>query len=176
MAPMKITLFLLLFLATFTYAKTKLGHHKEIEMTIYYHDYAGGPNATTIEIPRPSTGHLNYTRFGAMLCADDPITEGIEKDSVPIARGQVIYIISALDGSYAQILMSVVFINGKYKGSTIEIQGSYDQSLVTVPEAAVVGGTGKFRLAFGYATFEIVSYDSVTGYSLTRSNMTILHY
>ncbi|KAL1567623.1 dirigent protein 22-like [Salvia divinorum] len=176
MASIKITLSLLLFLAIFTYATAKLGHHKEIEMTIYYHDYAGGPNATTIEIPSSSTGQLNFTKFGAMFCSDDPIYKGIEKDSVPIARGRGIYIISALDGTQAQMLMSVVFINGKYKGSTIEIQGSYGQSLVQISEAAIVGGTGKFRLARGYATFKVVSYDAVTGFSITQSNMTVLHY
>ncbi|KAL1534539.1 pterocarpan synthase 1-like [Salvia divinorum] len=111
-----------------------------------------------------------------MFCTDDLITEGIEKDSAPIARGQGIYVVSSLDGSYALMLMSVVFINGKYKGSTIEIQGSYKQILVGVVEMPVVGGTGKFRLARGYATFEVVFYDYVTGYSLTRSNMTVLYY
>ncbi|XP_057796768.1 dirigent protein 22-like [Salvia miltiorrhiza] len=176
MASIKITLSMLLFLTIFTYSQAKLRHHKETEMTLYYKDYAGGPNATSIPIPGPSTGPLNFTMFGAMFVVDDPAVEDIEDASAPIiARGRGVYIISALDGSHAQLLMSVVFINGKYKGSTLEIQGSYAQ-FEPVAEAAVVGGTGKFRLARGYATYEILSYDPVSGYSVTRSNITVLHY
>ncbi|XP_057790762.1 dirigent protein 22-like [Salvia miltiorrhiza] len=110
-----------------------------------------------------------------MVCTDDPITEEIEEGSAPIARGRGIFIASALDGSDAHTLLSVVFINGKYKGSTLELQGSY-ALFERVAEVAVVGGTGKFRLARGYATFEILYNDSLRGYLLARSNMTVLHY
>ncbi|XP_057796667.1 dirigent protein 22-like [Salvia miltiorrhiza] len=166
---------LLLFLSIFTCSTAKLGHQKETEMTVYYHEYSGSRNATLIEIPSPSTGPLNTTKFGLMMCTDDPITEKIEEGSVPIARGRGIYVISALDGSHAHMLVSVVFINGKYKGSTLEIQGSYALR-ERATEVAVVGGTGKFRLARGYATFEVLHTDSLRGYLLARSNMTVLHY
>ncbi|KAL1562383.1 pterocarpan synthase 1-like [Salvia divinorum] len=105
----------------------------------------------------------------------DPITEGIEEDSTLIARSRGMYVISALDGSHAHMLVSIVFINGKYKGSTLETQGSYEQ-FERRTETAVVGGTGVFRLARGYATYETLHTDSVRGYLVTESNVTILHY
>ncbi|XP_057796769.1 dirigent protein 22-like [Salvia miltiorrhiza] len=175
MASIKITLSIILFLTISIHSKAELGLLKETKMSFYYHDYAGGPNATTIEARGPSTEPLSFIRFGASFVTDDPITEEIEEGSTLIARGRGTYVISALDGTHAQVVMSIVFINGEYKGSTLEIQGSYAQ-FERLNEAAVVGGTGIFRLARGYATYEVLSYDSVSGYSVTQSNMTVLHY
>lgn len=73
------------------------------------------------------------------------------------------------------MIMSIIFINGEYKGSTLEVQGPYEQS-EQVTEVAVVGGTGKFRLARGYVTFETLYYDPVRVYSATQTNITVLHY
>ncbi|XP_057790759.1 dirigent protein 22-like [Salvia miltiorrhiza] len=144
-------------------------------MTLYYKDFSGGPNANTIEIPGPSSFPLNFSRFGAMFVSDDPITEGIEEGSAPIARGRGFYVITDLDRTHGLWLASVVFINGKYKGSTLELQGSYS-TFEGVSEVAVVGGTGKFRLARGYVTYETLSFDPATGYAVFQSNMTVLHY
>ncbi|XP_057796678.1 dirigent protein 22-like [Salvia miltiorrhiza] len=175
MASNKLTLALLLFLAIFTYAKAKRGHLKETKMSVYYQDYSGDRNTTVIEIPGPSTGPLNFSKFGAMFVTDDPITEEIGEGSALIARGRGLAVTTALDGSNAHLLLSVVFIDGDYKGSTLELQGS-DPQFEQVREVAVVGGTGKFRLARGYATFETLSYDPVRGHAVIQSNMTLLHY
>ncbi|KAL1567622.1 dirigent protein 22-like [Salvia divinorum] len=175
MASIKTGFYLLLFLTTFTYSRAKLCHLKKTEMILYYQNYSGDQNTTTVEIPVPSTGPLDFTKFGAAFCTDDPITEVIKEGSSPIARSRGIYIISSLDGSQAQMIMSIIFINGKYKGSTLEMQGSYEQS-EKVSEVAVVGGTGKFRLARGYVTFKTLYYDPVRVYSATQTNITVLHY
>ncbi|XP_057790756.1 dirigent protein 22-like [Salvia miltiorrhiza] len=174
MASIKITLFALLFLAIFTYSKATLSPLKETEITLYYKISAGGPNATVIEVPGPSIGPLNFTRFGATFVSDTLITEEIEEFSAPVARGRRFFVIAALDGSQSLWVDSVVFINGKYKGSTLQLQGSY--SFMELSEMAVVGGTGKFRRASGYATFETVYFDPVRSYAVLQSNLTVLHY
>ncbi|KAG6385167.1 hypothetical protein SASPL_153995 [Salvia splendens] len=175
MASNKITFASILFLTIFTYSNAKLGHLKETELSVYYQDYSGSQNATVIEIPGPSNGALNFSRFGAMFCTDDPITVGFEEGSAVIARGRGLYVTSALDGSNTHVMLSVVFIDGEYKGSTIELYGS-DKQFEKVREVAVVGGTGKFRLARGYATFETLYFDTGRSHAIIQSNMTILHY
>ncbi|XP_057796677.1 dirigent protein 22-like [Salvia miltiorrhiza] len=175
MASNKITLSLLLFLAIFTYAKAKRGPLKETTMTVYFQDYSGDRNTTVIEVPGPSTGPLNFSRFGAMFVTDDPITGEFGEGSAPIARGRGMYVTSALDGSHTHVTLSVVFIDGEHKGSTLEIQGSSAQ-LEPVREVAVVGGTRKFRLARGYATFETLYYDPARKFAIIQSNITVFHY
>ncbi|KAG6387012.1 hypothetical protein SASPL_152194 [Salvia splendens] len=173
MASHKITLALILFLTLFTYSNARLGPIKETELTVYFQDYSSGPNATVIECPPPSSG-LNFSTFGAMFCADDPITEGFEDSSALIARGRGLNVISSLDGSSAHVMLSIVFIGGKYNGSSIEIYGNDPRT--GYREVPVVGGTGKFRLARGYATFETLNFDPVRSHATIRSNLTVLHY
>ncbi|XP_022843418.1 dirigent protein 1-like [Olea europaea var. sylvestris] len=118
-------------------------------MTLYFQDYSGGPNATVVQITGQPDGLLSFTKFGAIFCTDDPITEEFDPSSAEIARAQGLYVTSALDGTNTHVLISIVFTNEEYKGSTLEIQGSSAQ-FERVREVAVVGGTGKFRLARGY--------------------------
>ncbi|KAL2248472.1 UNVERIFIED_CONTAM: Dirigent protein 23 [Sesamum indicum] len=162
-------------MALITYSRADLAHSKETKMTLYFQDYSGGPNATVIEITGHPDGLLGFTRFGAIFCTDDPITEGFAESSAQIARAQGLYVTSALDGSNTHVLISIVFTNEEYKGSTLEVQGSSAQ-FERVREVAVVGGTGKFRLARGYATFETIHYDHTLYYAVIQCNVTVLHY
>ncbi|XP_047965022.1 dirigent protein 22-like [Salvia hispanica] len=170
----KITLASILFLTIFTYSNAKLRHLKETKLTVYYQNYSSRPNATVIEIPGPANGTENYFKFGAMFSVDDPITEEFDEGSAIIARGRGLFVTSALDGSSSHVMLSVVFIDGEHKGSSIEIYGNEQRSMVR--EVAVVGGTGKFRLARGYVTFENLYFDPVRGHTILQSNMTVLHY
>lgn len=175
MATKSSLVLVLLLLSLFTYSNADLGLLKETKMTVYFQDYSGGPNATVVEITGPSDGLLSFTKFGAIFCTDDPITEGLEESSAQVARAQGIYVTSALDGSNTHVLISIVFVNDEYKGSTLEVQGSSAQ-FERVREVAVVGGTGIFRLARGYVTFETLSYDHATHYAVIQCNITVLHY
>ncbi|KAL7216296.1 hypothetical protein ACSBR1_028275 [Camellia fascicularis] len=64
-----------------------------------------------------------------------------------------------------QLLCSIVFTSNEYNGSTLEIQGRIIQ-LAYGRETFVVGGTGKFKLAKGIATFETIYVDTSIFYAL----------
>ncbi|KAA8526521.1 hypothetical protein F0562_008276 [Nyssa sinensis] len=166
-------------------------------MTLYLQDRSTGPNATVVPITGIPGQLWSSSNFGTVLCSDNPITEGldehsaqigrapvisddpitesIDKNSAEIARGQGIYVTSSLDGANTLVLLSIVFTNREYNGSTLEIQGRSIQ-LASVREVSVISGTGKFRFARGYATFETVYLDTSIGYSVIRCNVTALHY
>ncbi|KAG8364594.1 hypothetical protein BUALT_Bualt18G0013500 [Buddleja alternifolia] len=144
-------------------------------MTLHFHDYSGGPNATVIQINAPPGELPDFTKFGAIFVTDDPITKELDASSPQIARGQGLYVTSSLDGSYTHILMSIVFTDEEYGGSTLEIQ-STNLQLQRVIEVGIVGGTGKFRLARGYATFETIYFDETLHYAILQCNVTVLHY
>ncbi|KAK3020424.1 hypothetical protein RJ639_047730 [Escallonia herrerae] len=175
MASNSSKLALVLLLATLACSQAELGQLKETTMTVYFQDWSGGPNPTMIPITGFSHGEWSFKKFGTVFCTDDPITEGLNATSAEVARGQGIYVTSALDGSNTHVLISIVFTNEEYSGSTLEIQGASRQ-FERVREVSVVAGTGKFRFARGYATFETVYLDMSSAYSVIESNITILHY
>lgn len=172
-----VSSFLIIILViTFSEAKLEFGQPIQTEMSLYFQDWSGGgPNATVIEIIGQPNGPLNFTKFGAIFCTDDPVTEEPSESSAQIARAQGIYVTSDLHGHNTNVLISIVFTNNKYKGSTLEIQGSSAQ-FKHIREVAIVGGTGKFRFARGYATFETIYYDSALHYAIIRCNVSVLHY
>ncbi|KAK1370100.1 Dirigent protein [Heracleum sosnowskyi] len=173
---MTTKLYLSLLLVIFICSHSEASKLRTTTMTLYFQDRSGGPNATVVPITG-LPGHLwSFFSFGTIFCADDPITEGLDKSSPEIARGQGIFVTSALDGSNTHVLISIVFTNStKYNGSTLEVQGTSRQ-VDKVGEVAVVAGTGKFRFARGYATFETVYFDRSISYSVIRCNVTVKHF
>ncbi|KVH88982.1 hypothetical protein Ccrd_024222 [Cynara cardunculus var. scolymus] len=122
-------------------------------MTLFFQDYFGGPNATM----KPVTFSLDpwsFKQFGTIFYTDDPINMGMDQESGQVARAQGIY---------------------EFDGSTLEVQGASKQ-FERVREVAVVGGSGRFRLARGYATLGTVHLDLSLSYSIIEGNFTVWHY
>ena len=107
--------------------------------------------------------------------ADDPLTEGPEPTSKLVGRAQGLY------GSACQqelgLLMALIysFSDGIYKGSSISIAGM-NRALNPVRELPVVGGTGVFRMARGYAEARTHWFDPATGDAIVAYNVTVFHY
>ncbi|KAE8696416.1 Peptidase M20/M25/M40 family protein [Hibiscus syriacus] len=128
---------------------------KQTNMTVFFQDYSAD--------------------FGTFVMTDDLVTEGPELTSAVVGRGQGISITTGLDGINAYVSFSLVFTNDAYNGSTLQVQGNGNRFLA-VREYSVVSGTGKFRYARGYLTFETHFSDPSTFYTLFRVNVTIRHY
>ncbi|XP_059663894.1 dirigent protein 4-like [Cornus florida] len=178
---------LLLLMTMFIFSSAEVGQLKETNMTFYLHEWSVDLNFTAVTTATnvtnataiPVTGIPGFpwtlTTFGTMFCADDPITVGFDKTSAQIGRAQGIFVTSALDGSSTHVSASIVFTNATYNGSTIEIQGA-SHNYQSVNEVAVVGGTGIFRYARGYATFQTVYQNKANWYAVAKCNVTVLHY
>ncbi|KAI3769677.1 hypothetical protein L6452_00787 [Arctium lappa] len=171
----KLTFIIISLVAIFTSSKAdQLSELKQTSMTLYFQVYFGGPNATMKPITF-SADPWSFKQFGTIFCTDDPMNVGIDQDSAQVARAQGIYVTSALDGSNTHVLISIVFSNEEFDGSTLEVQGTSKQ-FERVREVAVVGGTGRFQLARGYATLETVHLDLSLSYSIIEGNFTLWHY
>lgn len=169
-SPTKLSLCFILLI--FTCIQSDAAQLQETKITVYLQDRTRGPNTTVVPIAGIHGKAWTFFSFGTVYCTDDPITEGLEESSAQIGRAQGIFVISSLDGSIAHVLLSLVGTNEEYSGSTIEIQGPSRQ-LEKAREVAVVGGTGKFRYARGYVTFETVILDLANSYSVIRCNITL---
>ncbi|CAM8985378.1 unnamed protein product [Rhodiola kirilowii] len=151
---------------------------KKTEMTFYMHDWetpTKEENVTNIVIAgKPKTKWYILT-FGSLFAYDDAITTTIDRKSTELGRAHGIYVNTALDGSDLHILVSFLFTNKAYNGSTIEIQGA-DRLLQPTREVSIVSGTGKFRLARGWASIETVFLDIAQSNAILRWNLTVFHY
>ncbi|GLJ32157.1 hypothetical protein SUGI_0647410 [Cryptomeria japonica] len=132
---------------------------KEEKLVFYMHDILTGKNITGVVVAAVKGLSLSEN-FGTVIVIDDLVTEGPEPSSKTIARAKGLYVISDLRGTNFDLHFSVVFVNMKYNGSTLEIQGA-DRYLQKKREVSVVGGTGQFRYARGYAIIETVKLEGV---------------
>ncbi|XP_062104666.1 dirigent protein 1-like [Humulus lupulus] len=171
----KLSLTLLLALAITIPPLSQSKELKETYMSFYVNDYSAGPNSTVAAIAGIPGKQWTVTQFGTIYITDDPIMDNPDPNSAPIGRSLGTYVTSALDGLILHVSISVVFTAKEYMGSTLELQGAY-KHFERRSEISVVSGTGQFRFARGYATFETYSWDPNTAHAIFLWNFTVLHY
>ncbi|KAG4932140.1 hypothetical protein GLYMA_17G033500v4 [Glycine max] len=148
---------------------------KQTNLVFYVHDHFTGELSTAATVAGKSGPASNILHFGTVAVVDDPVTVGPSDDSKLIGRAQGIYVNSQLDGKGLYMVFSVIFTNGKFKGSSLEIQGS-DIFTMTEREFGVVSGTGYFRFVKGYGIMETVFMDIASLMATLKLNVTVKHY
>ncbi|PIA48248.1 hypothetical protein AQUCO_01400672v1 [Aquilegia coerulea] len=154
------------------YSETKVLEKMEEKVThlhFYFHDTISGDKPTATQIAGPKTGG-----FGDTMMADDPLTEGPEATSKIIGRAQGMYGVSGQQEPGLLMVLSYCFIEGKYNGSTLSVLGR-NQIFHPVREMPIVGGSGLFRFARGYALAKTVWFNSL-GDAVVEYNVTVIHY
>ncbi|CAI9769713.1 unnamed protein product [Fraxinus pennsylvanica] len=133
--------------------------HKVTKIHFYVQDIVSGPNQTVWEVARSNITSTSPTLFGLVRVIDEQMTAKPDANSTIL--GQVQGQITFADFKEVAPLMNfnVVFKSGIYNGSTIWLLGRNPISQ-TYREYAIVGGTGIFRIARGYAITSIYSDDS----------------
>ncbi|XWS75045.1 hypothetical protein CRYUN_Cryun01aG0051500 [Craigia yunnanensis] len=130
------------------------------------------PFVTAGQLP---PGSLQRLMFGSITVIDDELTEAHELGSAVLGKAQGFYLASSLDGTSQTIALTVLLHGGEH-GHEIEDAISFFGVHRTVsPESqiAVVGGTGKYENARGYATVETLHQEDQ---HITDGVDTILHF
>ncbi|XWS55064.1 hypothetical protein CRYUN_Cryun10bG0143100 [Craigia yunnanensis] len=131
---------------------TKLEAKQETvtNLQFYFHDTVSGKNPSAIRVAQAADTEKSLTLFGALLVADDPLTETPDPNSKLLGRAQGLY--GSVGKTELGLIMalSFCFSDGIYNGSSISILGK-NSALSPVREMPIVGGTGLFRLARGFA-------------------------
>ncbi|XP_060174627.1 dirigent protein 22-like [Lycium barbarum] len=141
----------------------------------YFHDILSGKNPTAVKIVEANMTKNSATKFGSTVMMDDPLTIGPKLSSKLVGRAQGIYAQSSLnDIAYLMVLNFAFVDEGDYNGSTLSILGR-NKVLSSVREMPIVGGTGVFRFARGYALAKAHSYDPKTGNAVVEYNVFVLH-
>lgn len=145
-------------------------------MKLYWHDLVSGRDPTTVPVAKAPVTDDSPTGFGAVVVIDDALTLGPNRTSSrPLGRAQGIYVGAGRDETSLLMAMTFVFQGGsRYNGSTLAIMG---QNAVShdVREMAIVGGTGVFRMARGYAQARSHSLNNDTGDATVVYDLYIKH-
>lgn len=143
-------------------------------LQFYFHDTLSGKNPSAVRVAQATGTDKSPTLFGVVMMADDPLTETPDPTSKLLGRGQGLYGSACQDELGLIMSMSFGFTDGIYNGSAISLLGS-NRALTPVREMPIVGGTGVFRLARGYAIAKTYSLDLTTGDAIVGYNVTVVH-
>ncbi|KAK7390284.1 hypothetical protein VNO78_25586 [Psophocarpus tetragonolobus] len=131
-----------------------LGQHKKDKLTfiqVYFHEIFKGPNATTVAVVPPLPQFNSTANFGEVGVSDVDLTAGPEPGSKVVGKLEGMF--SATSKTEFSILVTgtFVFTEGKYNKSSITVLGRNRPFQEEEREIPVIGGTGLFRFATGFA-------------------------
>ncbi|XP_022764559.1 dirigent protein 9-like [Durio zibethinus] len=130
------------------------------------------PFVTAGQLP---PGSLQRLMFGSITVIDDELTEAHELGSAVLGKAQGFYLASSLDGT-SQTIALTVLLHGSEHGHELEDTISFfgvHRTVSLESQIAVVGGTGKYENARGYATVETLHQEDQ---HITDGVDTILHF
>ncbi|KAL1544854.1 dirigent protein 22-like [Salvia divinorum] len=164
-----------LFISTPNANARNLGIEKVARLHVYVHDFrAGGPNATVFTVANASITATSATGFGGVRVVDDLMTVGADINSADAGRVQGLTVSADLMVNAVAVNLNFVFASGKYNGSTVSIAGR-NEVLRPARELPVIGGTGIFRLARGYAITSTYSFDVTKNYAVLEYKIYVVH-
>ncbi|KAI3738534.1 hypothetical protein L2E82_28569 [Cichorium intybus] len=153
----------------------RLGKQNLTRLHFFFHDVVGGPNATAIRVAAAPITNTSTTGFGAVIMMDNLLTVGPEPNSTRVGRAQGMYASADLNDMSFMMVQNYVFDEERYNGSTLSILGR-NPIMSPVREFPVVGGSGVFRFASGYAEARTYFLNATNGDAIVEYNVYVLHY
>ncbi|OMO72951.1 Plant disease resistance response protein [Corchorus capsularis] len=153
--------------------REKLSH-----LHFYLHDIVSGKNATVIRVAGATNAKRTASTsspfsFGSVYMIDDPLTMKPDINSTMVGRAQGLYSYASQSELSLLMVLNFAFTHGKFNGSTLSVLGR-NNVLSTVREMPILGGSGVFRFARGYAqakTYSINFFEAIVEY-----NIYVFHY
>lgn len=158
-------------------------HHKELGLDVekhthlhfYFHDIVSGPNPTAVRVAKASVTDKSSTGFGAVVMMDDPLTITPDNTSKIVGRAQGIYALASQEEAGLLMVLNFAFCEGMYNGSNLSVLGR-NTVFSKVREMPIVGGSGVFRFARGYAHARTHWSNLLTGDAIVEYNVYVSHY
>ncbi|KAF8396691.1 hypothetical protein HHK36_018352 [Tetracentron sinense] len=101
----------------------------------------------------PAGATIQKLMFGTITVIDDELTEGHELGSSVVGKAQGFYLSSSLDGSSQTMALTALLHSGDHEEDTLSFFGVH-RTAALESQIAIVGGTGKYENAKGYATIQ----------------------
>ncbi|KAI3742891.1 hypothetical protein L1987_60589 [Smallanthus sonchifolius] len=144
---------------------------KTTRLHFFFHDIHSGKSPTAIKI----AGTPDSSLFGDTFMMDNALTEGQNASSKAVGRAQGMYAFAAKKEPALLMVVNFDFTKGEFNGSSISVLWR-NPVMVDVREMPIVGGSGRFRYASGYALAHTVWFDPKTGDAIVEYNAYVKHY
>ncbi|KAK7343275.1 hypothetical protein VNO77_11893 [Canavalia gladiata] len=102
----------------------------------------------------PTRATLQELEFGSVTSIDEELVEGDGDELQNLGKAQGVYVVSSEDGSSHMVAMTASFVKGGYQDG-LRLFGVH-RTDVFESHVAVIGGTGKYYGANGYAAVKVV--------------------
>ncbi|CAN1278036.1 Dirigent protein 3 [Linum perenne] len=138
-----------------------LAREKQTHLHFYFHDIiTAPPTRTAYPLNLDVVAKINSsTLFGMLVMADEPLTLEPSINSTLVGRAQGMYgSASLMDAAFFMVFNFAFSHDGVYNGSTLTLVGPIFPRVI-VNELSIVGGTGLFRFARGYAVAKRIVLD-----------------
>ncbi|XP_012833748.1 PREDICTED: dirigent protein 2-like isoform X2 [Erythranthe guttata] len=151
------------------------GKEKLTMLRFYVQDFVGGDSPTVWEIAKTNLTDVLPSAFGLVSVLDNLVTSEPEVDSKEVGRIQGIIGLTDFHEKALVMLLNLVFTDGEYKGSTLSVLGRNPLGEET-REVPIVGGTGAFRMARGYAVTSTYSNDEAHSHGVIQYDVVVYHF
>ncbi|XP_002978209.2 dirigent protein 1 [Selaginella moellendorffii] len=141
---------------------------QQTSFEFYMHDNVFVSNPSGIPVAG-ANGSTTTFAFGTVIIIDDALTLGPSPTSTSLGRAQGTYLVTSLDASTILLTFTAVFSD---RNGTLSFHGS-DKITDPTREIAIVGGTGIYRFAQGFAV--ITTTSSVNFSAVLHFNVTFQH-
>ena len=162
-----------------TLSPKKLGLHYKREklshLRFYFHEVVSGKSPSAIKVADAPTTNSSPTAFGAVIVVDDPLTTGPDPASERVGSAQGVYALASQSELGLLMAFNFVFTAGKFNGSTLSVLGR-NAVFSAEREMPVVGGSGAFRFAKGFAKARTYMFNTTTFDAIVEYNVYVFHY
>ncbi|XP_057507537.1 dirigent protein 22-like [Actinidia eriantha] len=156
-------------------SQKKLKREKLSHLHFYFHDIVSGKKPTAVRVAEATATNTSPTGFGAVVMIDDRLTVRPELTSREVGRAQGIYASAAQNEVGLLMVLNFAFSEGKYNGSSLSVLGR-NTVFSPVRELPIVGGSGLFRFARGYARAKTHWFNLTSGDAVVEYNVYVFHY
>ncbi|KAI0510797.1 hypothetical protein KFK09_011406 [Dendrobium nobile] len=140
---------------------------RHIKLNFFWHNRFSQPNPTAVVVAQSPTTNDSPTGFGIVNVFDDPLTISSNESSPLVGWSQGTYIMADQNKYAALMAMTLVFVQGEFKGSTLAVLGR-NELLSKVRELPIVGGTGLLRSASGYCMLNTFEKENANHYAVVQ--------
>ncbi|KAI7727222.1 hypothetical protein M8C21_022517 [Ambrosia artemisiifolia] len=144
---------------------------KTTRLHFFFHDIHSGKSPSAIKI----AGTPDSSMFGDTYMMDNTLTESQQGTSKEVGKAQGMYAFAAKNEPALLMVLNFEFTQGEFNGSSLSVLGR-NPIMVDVREMPIVGGSGRFRYANGYALAHTVWFDPKSNDAIIEYNVYVKHY